>query len=442
MKIVLDVIEGVHKGQSFKFDGHSTFIVGRSNQAHFQLPQNDRYFSRLHFLVEMNPPLCRLMDLNSRNGTFVNGERVKSADLKNGDLIKGGRTIIRAMIEADITQSLKPVDEAPAVSEPAPPPVPRVAAKRSPAPTAPAACPFCGATARLTDNICAACAGNARKRKQPIPGYELVSELGHGGMGVVYLGRSCKDGNPVAVKTIVPEAAGSKSAIARFLREARILQQLQHPNIVSFRESGEANGLLFFVMDYVPGVDASDLLLEHGPLLVGRAVRLICQVLDALAYAHGAGFVHRDIKPANCLVAGSAPKEIAHLCDFGIARVYQDSRISGLTLKGDLAGTFAFMAPEQITNLRETSPAADLYSTGAMLYTLLTGQAIYDFPRQLEDQILMILQQDPVPILMRRVNLPPSLARAIDRSLQRDPNDRFPDAVAMSAALSRFADPN
>ena len=125
MRVTLTVISGPHEGQVFTFAGHDTFLVGRSKRAHFRLPAKDRFFSRIHFLIEVNPPCCRLMDMGSRNGTYVNGERVEMIDLKEGDQIKGGRTVLRVAVTAEGTDqvpALQPPAAAPAAAAPAPAP--------------------------------------------------------------------------------------------------------------------------------------------------------------------------------------------------------------------------------------------------------------------------------------------------------------------------------
>jgi serine/threonine-protein kinase len=277
------------------------------------------------------------------------------------------------------------------------------------------------------------------EQEQVVEGYQVVRVLGQGSMGVVYLALRQSDGLMVALKSVVPAVAGTRSQVERFLREAEILRQLSHPNIVPFRDLGESNGRIFFAMDYIRGRDADQLLRQEGPLKVGRAIRLICQLLSALEYAHKAGFVHRDIKPSNMLVTLVGGKEELRLADFGLARVYQASHLSGLTMTGDVGGTIAFIAPEQITQYREAKPPADQYAAAASLYNLLTGQYIYDLPREISRQLALILNEEPVPVLDRRADLPVSLAKVIHKALERDPGDRYPDVRAFHDALQPFA---
>jgi hypothetical protein len=467
MQIRLTVIEGPHQGKTFTFEGHETFIVGRSKYAHFRLPVKDKYFSRNHFMAEINPPCCRLMDLGSTNGTFVNGKKVGAIDLKDGDLIKGGQTVIRVSIvgdDAGIPPDPEPptllLRPRPAAVQPETNTAPRVGAprrsgsggdrripKRPPrqvaavcrACDAPAVSPPSGADPALP-LLCPGCQELARNLAQPIAGYILVRELGRGGMGVVWLAVRTADGQRVALKTILPAMAGTEEQIGRFLREATILRELDHPHIVAFRDLGESSGQLYFAMDYVRGQNASQLLKANGgPLPIGRAVGLICQLLEALEYAHARGFVHRDIKPANMLVAEQDGPEVVKLADFGLARVYQASRLSGLTMMGDVAGTMAYMAPEQITDLRNVKPPSDQYSAGATLYHLLTRKLIYDLPRDVHQQIPMILEKDPIPIRTRRPEIPEALAAIVHRTLAREPGARFADVGAMRRALVGFS---
>lgn len=173
---------------------------------------------------------------------------------------------------------------------------------------------------------------------------------------------------------------------------------------------------------------------KQGPWPIPRAVGVVCRMLEALEYAHGRGFVHRDVKPANLLVMGTPGAEEVKLVNFGLARVYQASKLSGLTLEGQVCGTAPFMALEQITNFREATSSVDQYAAAATLYNLLTGKYIHDFPPSFQDRMLLILTEKEVPIQARRPDLPANLAAVIHRALAKEPSDRFADVRGLRQA--------
>jgi serine/threonine-protein kinase len=478
-RLTLTAIEGPHKGQVFTFVGHEIFLAGRSKEAH--LTVTDGYCSRFHFMVEVNPPDCRLSDLGSRNGTTVNGRRVQTADLRDGDVIGVGRTVLQVGLTVPPAEAVSdttpanhatldlPAGAAPPVALPLTQPAsqPPVVTLDLPASEAlpatvpasealPATVPetrFPSAGPSGTEALASAVPetrfpsglntdGPVTEPQAGLPrvaGYCIARELGRGGMGVVYLAVREAGGLQVALKTIIPAAAARRSQVDRFLREADILKRLDHPNIVAFRDVGETDGCLYFAMDFVEGTDAARLLKQQGPLPLKTAARIVCQLLAALDYAHAKGFVHRDIKPANLLIAEEGGKKTVKLADFGLARVYQESRLSGLTMQGDVGGTVAFMPPEQITNFRQVRPAADQYSAAATLYNLLTGRVLFDFKDATAQPLAVVLQNEPVPLGDRRPDLPPELAAVVHRALAKDPAARFPDARTFRAALKPFA---
>jgi len=440
MKIVLEVVEGPHRGQEFTFDGHDNFIVGRARCAHFRLPKKDPYFSRVHFMVEVNPPRCRLVDMGSTNGTRVNDRRVQTADLSDGDVIRGGDTVLRVSVVDAPPVSPPPLPSRPSALAPLPEQQKHAAPETTK--TYEPKLPEVSEDSFAPEPAPARSSIDADEHLPDIPGYHIDRRLGQGGMGVVYLARRDRDGSTVALKTIRPAVGGTGREVQRFLREAAILGKLQHPGIVAFHEMGQAGELLYFAMEYVPGTDAARLLAQHAPLPIGRAVNLICQALEALHFAHEQGFVHRDVKPANLLITEHEGREICKLADFGLARVYHSTSLSGLTMMGDTGGTLPYMPPEQITNYREAKPAADQYSTAATLYRLLTGHYPIDFgdaPK--EQQLGRILMDKPVPVQNRRADVPVPLAMAIERGLSNDPESRYPSAGVFREVLLPFREP-
>jgi serine/threonine-protein kinase len=258
-------------------------------------------------------------------------------------------------------------------------------------------------------------------------------------MGVVYLAR--RGPERVALKTIRPAGAATPTSMQRFLRETSILRQCVHPRIVSFRDVGECQGLLYFAMEFVEGTDAGRLVTERGPVNPAAAVTVACHVLEALSHAHALGFVHRDIKPANVLLQAepSSPVGSVKLADFGLARAYQASELSGLTMAGSVGGTPAFMPPEQVTDFRSVQPAADQYAAAATLYYLLSGHHVYDPCPSGHELLKRILTTEPIPLQSRRPDLPPGLTAAVQQALSRNPAGRHADADTFRRSLLPWA---
>jgi eukaryotic-like serine/threonine-protein kinase len=422
--LTLRAAEGPHKGQAFSFPNHEFLVAGRARTAHLRL--GDDQCAPCHFLVTIEPSGCRLIDLGSGTGTAVNGRRVQAADLRDGDAIQVGPTRLLVSLAGQSTAGVDALTDVTRL-------VPRPTGGGGEA-TVPEKGPPTGGAAAGSPPLF-----------PTLPGYEILRELGRGGMGVVYLARRLADGTPVALKTIIPAVQVHPSQVERFLREVDIVRKLKDPNreesvhIVHFLGSGSFDSGLFFAMEYVEGTDAGKILKKGGPLPVREALRIVCQVLKGLGYAHAEGFVHRDIKPANILVAEGGDKKVAKLADFGLARVYQESRLSGLTMQGEFGGTLYFMPPEQITHFRRVKPAADQYSAAATLYNLLTGRFLFDFDQDLSASLSLIQHAEPTPIRQHRPELPQELAAVIHRALAKDPAARFPDVLAFRAALKTFA---
>jgi hypothetical protein len=258
--------------------------------------------------------------------------------------------------------------------------------------------------------------------------YRLGATLGSGGMAEVRRAEDLALGRPVAVKLLHPHLAADPAFMARFDREARLAAGLSDPRVVAVFDRGVADdGRPFLVMELVEGESLAELLRRVGPLPPDRALAVADDVLAALEHAHGRGVVHRDVKPHNVLLDGEGR---AKLADFGIA---QAVAAAAVTVPGEMLGSLRYVAPERLAGA-PGSPAGDLYGLGAVLYEALTGRAPFD-----GDHPAAIAAQHatgtPAPPSAVRPGLPRWLDAALLRALAREPDDRFPSAAAMRAAL-------
>jgi serine/threonine-protein kinase len=409
MRVTLRVIAGPQTGRIFTFDQHETFMIGRSDDAHFCLP-HDRFFSRHHCLLEIAPPQCFLRDLGSTNGTFVNGIRVETAHLRNSDRIQGGETVLE--VEVSVEQS--------EISTSVPQYLPQTELSM-----VTIQCLNCGLPSQAEASrpdaklsfVCDNCREVLKKNPQPIPGYQMIRVIGQGGMGSVMLARSVKDGMPVAIKTLLPEVAVSEQSLKRFIREIEVAATLQHPNIVSYIEHGTHNGIVYLISEYVGGMDAAKLAKHRGGKLNYReVVKIIEQTLAALEFAHNLGFVHRDIKEQNILVEGNFPQYVSKLTDFGLAKSFKQTGMSGVTMVGDVAGTIAYMPPEQVRDFKEVKPPSDIYAVGMTAYSLLTGAHALDIsPRAgISETVKAIFEKPIIPISQRIPDIPIRVSAVIE----------------------------
>jgi serine/threonine protein kinase len=380
----------------------------------------------------MNPPHSYLRDLNSTNGTFLNGQRVKDASLNNGDRIQCGETIL--VVEVTTTNSVDLSETTQDASVPKRPVLVMVE------------CLNCGrreqAQASAPDEhltfLCEDCRIELKRSPQAIPGYDTVKLLGRGGMGCVMLGREQRTGRAVAIKTLLPEFAVSDKAMRRFMREMDVAAALKHRNIVEFIDRGTHNGVVYLVTEFVEGSDAAKLAEDHGGRLSYEdGMSIIAQALEALSFAHAQGYIHRDFKDQNILVAGSSPNLTAKLTDFGLAKSFTQSGLSGVTMAGEMAGTLAYMPPEQLRNFRDVKPQSDIYAVGMTAYSLLTGCLALDLSKNssVNDTIRAIFEQPAVPLHERAPHIPRPVCEIIDRALAKDPAQRWQSAGAMRNAL-------
>src|SRR5687767_274162 len=262
--------------------------------------------------------------------------------------------------------------------------------------------------------------------------YEIGNELGRGGMGIVYRAKDRRLKRTIAIKVLPPELSYRSEIRTRFLREAETAAQLSHPNIVPIYTVDEANGIVYFVMACVDGVNVARKLHDQGRLPINEARRILKEVGEALAYAHGRGVIHRDIKPDNILLESETGR--AMVTDFGIARAIQEGQDARLTATGVAIGTPAFMSPEQAAGDREIDGRSDLYSLGVVAYQMLTGDLPFS-AGSTASMLMKHLTERAVPVEQKRPEIPPDFAATVMTLLEKEPERRFPSASSFVLML-------
>jgi eukaryotic-like serine/threonine-protein kinase len=503
-RVTLQVLRGPLKGQDFVFEERTMCIVGRAKDCHpyIPTPKGQHSISRHHCLLDINPPDIRIRDFGSLNGTFVNGKKIgqrqkhqsphevdvsgfAECDLKDGDRVRLGKTVLRVSVLAPtLRETFLPVPVRPPETEiesadhgspPAPPRARTATPSHGPhQAVAGMVCDRCGrgvsgdvSQVHQGEYICAqcradplgllkqlidrACAGD--KELVAIRGFELVRELGQGGMGAVYLAREHASGRHVALKVLLPNIAATPRSTDAFLREANNTRSLQHPNIVRLYETGCSRGIFFLTLEFCDGASVDRLMARRGgKLSIAEAGKLILQALDGLAYAHsaliphvklkdgnivqGRGLVHRDVKPANLFLCGSGAQQIAKIGDYGLSKAFDLAGLSGHTYTGDVGGTPHFMPRQQVLNFRDAGPEVDVWAMAASLYNMLTGEVPRHFSRT-QDPWHVVLHTDPIPIRQRELSVPKKLAEVIDHALRDNPEIGFRTAKELRKALEQ-----
>lgn len=446
IKVRLAVVEGPLAGREFLYEQHDVLLLGRDVACHLSLP-DDPFVSRHHFAIEINPPRVSLRDLNSLNGTTVNGIRfggrmykgatgAGSADepviLIDGDRIQVGKTTLT------------------------------VAITQPPVILAQFTCAMCGTQTTAPDEglsgadyLCDACAEAAENDPDTllktavvkgarvqgklgpagVAGYRVTQRLGEGGMSTVYQAISMADGQTVVLKLLHSRLAARKQNRRTFLREMLVMASLKHTNIVQCVDYGAAGNTFFFVAEYCNSGSLSGFALKHyGKAPWATAMPLFLQFTEGLAHAHAQNIVHRDLKPDNVFLHQVEGITRAKVGDFGLAKIYTLAGMTQLTQPKEYAGSFLFMAKDQLLDFKFTKPAADVWSAAASMYNVLTGE----FPREMpydKDPIDLIMEDKIRPIEHWGVDVPPRLAGVINKGLASDPSRRYQDACELLAAL-------
>ncbi len=257
--------------------------------------------------------------------------------------------------------------------------------------------------------------------------YEILEQLGGGGMAIVYKGRDTFLNRLVTIKVLRPEFSSDKEFTRRFRREAQAVASLSHPNIVSIYDVGQEDGIQYLVMEYVDGEDLKTVIRREGALPPDKAVQIACQVLEALEHAHENNIVHRDIKPHNILITKSGR---AKLTDFGIAR---EATAATVTQADTIVGSVHYLSPEQARG-EVAAPQSDIYSLGVVLYEMLTGSVPFTGDNPISVAIKHI-QEEPEPPSRRNPAVPPALEQVVLRAMQKNSHLRFATAREMARHL-------
>ncbi|QDS93497.1 Serine/threonine-protein kinase PknB [Roseimaritima multifibrata] len=446
--IRLRVIEGPHDGMQWVFDRSAEVTLGRTDRADLVLPQENS-LSGLHLSLKIEPPHVEMLDEHSRNGTFVNGLRMAGATLRHGDRFGVGDTLLTIELLSNLktphpleqTAAFDPQENNQRTSNANPSANP-IAAKASespspetiglpatldgsggpPSPSTPSA--FFSADS-VSGN--AASVGD-RSDDQIVGSYHLGELLGSGGMASVYKATHRRTGKVVAIKLIRSDLPQTDKRLRLFVREADVLTRLRHPRIVQAFEFGIEGSFPYLVMQFVPTIDLLDLT-DALPLnnRIRTANWITLRVLQAVQYLHKNGIVHRDIKPSNILAYRNKHRLHLKLADFGLAKIYADAGISGLTNERSVRGTIAYMSPEQLYNSRDSGPSDDVFSCGACLYRILVGEVpnmAFQSKRTLEK-----LHASP---------LPQAMIRLINKSISLSLEERFNTANELAIAIQNY----
>ncbi|MCI0376976.1 MAG: serine/threonine protein kinase [Gemmataceae bacterium] len=270
--------------------------------------------------------------------------------------------------------------------------------------------------------------------------FQVLTPIGRGGMGAVYLALDTRNGRHVAVKVLPPKRARQEERyLTRFQREMELSKKVQHPHIAQTHEVGVSDGVYYIAMEYIPGLSLYRMVNTQGPLDVSRVAHLFSEVASALEHAHGVGLVHRDLKPSNIMIT---PNEHAKVLDFGLAMMegeeVEDSQVLGG--RGYVVGSVDYMAPEQTFDSTQVDGRSDLYALGCCIYFALSGKAPFPGGTS-KEKIQAHRRQEPDPIQWRNSNIPDEFAGIIDKLLAKKPEQRYANAAALRLALAPWCPP-
>jgi hypothetical protein len=439
------VIAGPDRGRVIPLPDGAALLIGRGRQTATRF--SDLHVSRVHCRIDVLGTQRVLTDLQSNSGTFVNEQAVTVHSLQPGDVIRVGETVLCLQVEdvADLntlppesTQAPRPtILEAlhlPVPEAVKPPHVP--ADKPAPPPV-----PLVRLTKRPVAKLVALPAGRMGELSGTILShFDIGEELAKGKAGIVFRARDLRRGKrTVALKVLRPEFAQDGKGIQRFIRSMRTMLPLRHPNLVTLYGAGKKGPYCWIAMEFVEGQSLSQVIRRigvAGMLDWRHACRVALHIGRALDYAHARHIIHRNITPQNVLIQDSDRR--ARLGDLMLAKAFQGALAVDLTRSDELVGELLYMSPEQTRGPDEVDGRSDLYSLGALVYALLTGQPPFD-GASLVETIMKIRQAKVEPPRKFQMSIPELFQGIVLRMLAKRPDDRHATAAALLEDLERVA---
>jgi serine/threonine protein kinase len=420
--ITLTVTKGKTTPKQYTYTQKESLILGRLDDCHLVFSEST--VSRYHCLIDISPPSVMVRDFGSLNGTYLNGkligqrpegmsveearkQRTNEFEVKSGDRLGLGD-------DCEIAIDISNPDNKDYLN-----------------------IPLTG----MPKNI-------EELSVQYFAGFQKDECLGKGGMGEVWRVTD-QSGKSYALKLMLPQMATDESSQKSFQREAQLMTQLKHPNVVQAQHFGNAGGVYYILMELCKGGSADNLMKKHkGKIDIETATDIILQALDGLIYTHGAeikaedengksvtvhGVVHRDFKPGNILIASNRGKPKVKVADFGLAKAFEMAGMTGHTRTGAIGGTLVFMPRQQIIDYRYAKPAVDVWAAAASYYYMLTGC----YPKRYDgkDIVADALSNAAVPIRKRDSSIPKQLAEVIDHALVEKPAIGFQTAAELKKEI-------
>ncbi|MBI3271651.1 MAG: SpoIIE family protein phosphatase [Planctomycetes bacterium] len=475
LKAKLIIKNGEFAGAVISLVQGQSLTLGRSDAANVVLP--DGKVSRVHCKIDFDGQGCQVEDMDSRNGTFVNSLRIKAQPVKTGDEIRVGDTcialdLVDASQKSEIALARPPLPKAPtAANDPfetlPPDSIPALGRTASPVPGSKSsgiregipggpspeelafisAHRFCDACGKMILKqeiaqgkvrvvagkvLCSQC--DSLSVGKVIGQYRILEKIGQGTMGVVFKAEHVTMKRIVALKILFEHLTSNKDNVNRFLREAMAGASLNHPNIIQMFDAGDDHGFYYIVMEYIHGKTLEELVIESGPFPPAKALDVCTQIARALQYAFQKKIVHRDLRPANIIYTEDG---VAKVIDMGTIKSLESSGLSTLTRTGISFGVINFASPEQIFDAKSVDHRADIYSLGASLYYILSGELPYQAksPKEFFEKVTAESLRS-----LREVNenIPEALWQFVRKMMKKDPKDRFQTPDELVAEMTEF----